>query len=119
SPVEKDLEFDLAAFGMIGLETALPLVLRLVKEEVIPLTRAVELLTAGPARCFGLAGGHLGIGAPADVTVIDPDRSWTVGRSALQTKSLNSPFLGWELAGRAALTVVAGRVVHDLEGLAS
>jgi dihydroorotase len=116
SPVEKDVEFDEAAFGMTGLETALPLVLALVTEGVIPLARAIALLTTSPARCFGLTAGTLAEGAPADVTVIDLDRSWSFGRATSQSKSMNSPFQG-PLRGRAALTLFGGRVVHDLDGV--
>src|SRR5688572_9099703 len=111
SPVEKELEFDNAAFGMTGLETALPLLLRLVAEKVIELPRAVELLTSSPARCFGLPAGKLAEGMPADLTVVDPDRRWRV--EATRSKSRNTPFWGQEMVGRAVLTVVAGRVVHD------
>ncbi len=119
SPVEKDLEFDDAAFGMIGLETALPLILRLVDDGVISLPRAVALFTASPARCFGLdreGVGRLAEGAPADVTVFDPGRAWTASRAELRSKSLNTPFADRELRGRAVLTLVGGKVVHDLDG---
>ncbi len=114
SPVEKDLEFDDAAFGMTGLETALPLVLALVREGVIPLARAIALLTAQPARCFGLEAGTLAEGAVADVTVIDADRAWSFGRDTSLSKSMNSPFQG-PLVGRAVLTLLGGRPVHDLD----
>jgi dihydroorotase len=110
SPVEKELEFDHAAFGMVGLETALPLVLRLVEEKVVSLHRAIDLLTSSAARCFGLEAGHLVEGGAADLTVIDPDRGYKL--DALRSKSKNSPFLGWELRGQAILTLVEGRVVH-------
>jgi dihydroorotase len=116
SAVEKELEFDHAAFGMIGLETAFALTLRLVDEQVIELRRAIELLTSGPARCFGLdreGVGALTIGLPADVTVLDPDRRWTVDRARMKSKSRNTPFHGWELRGRALLTLVGGKAVHD------
>ena len=117
SPVEKDLEFDQAAFGLIGLETALPLVLALVRDGVIPLERAVSLLTDGPARCFGLAGaGRLVEGGAADIVVVDPDAVWTVTAAALRSKSKNTPFLGREMRGAATLTLVGGKVVHgDIE----
>jgi dihydroorotase len=111
SPVEKELEFDHAAFGVIGLETALPLVLRLVAEGVITLPRAIELLTSGPARAFGLEAGTLAEGGPADVTIVDPDRPWRV--EAMRSKSKNSPFLGWDLKGKAVFTVCDGRIIHE------
>jgi dihydroorotase len=113
SPVEKELEFDHAAFGMVGLETALPLVLGLVAEGLIPLARAVALMTIGPARCFGLDAGRLVEGGPADLVVVDPDRVWTIEPAALRSKSKNTPFLGRPLRGRAALTLVGGAIVHE------
>jgi dihydroorotase len=109
---EKELEFDHAAFGMIGLETALPLCLRLVEEKVLTLPQLVAKLTVGAARQFELSGGTLARGAAADVTVFDPEAGWRVDATALRSKSRNTPFRGWELRGRVALTVVGGRVVH-------
>jgi dihydroorotase len=113
SPVEKQIEFDRAAFGMIGLETAVPLVLALVQGGALGLGQAVRLLSAGPARALGLPGGTLAEGAPADVTVLDLDRRFTLDPAALHSKSRNTPFLGRELRGRAMLTVVAGAVAHE------
>jgi dihydroorotase len=117
SLVEKELEFDQAAFGLIGLETALPLTLALVRDGVIPLERAVSLLTDGPARCFGLHGaGRLVEGGIADLVVVDPDQVWTVTAAGLRSKSKNTPFLGREMRGAAILTIVGGKVVHgDIE----
>lgn len=120
SPVEKDLEFDQAAFGMVGLETALPLTLSLVREGVVSLARAIELLTIGPARAFGLdreGVGALAEGTAADVVVIDPDLELAVTPEALLSKSKNSPFLGQTLRGRAILTILGGRPVYDLNGV--
>ena len=71
--------------------------------------------TSRPAEIFDLPGGHLGPGAPADVTVIDPEARWTVRQEGLRSRSKNSPFAGWEVVGRAALTVVGGKVVHAVE----
>jgi dihydroorotase len=115
SPVEKELEFDNAAFGMTGLETALPLVLALVAERVIDLGRAVALLTSSAARCFGLDAGRLVEGGAADLTVIDPARRWRY--DATRSKSRNSPFWGRELTGAATLTLVGGRPAHDVDGV--
>jgi len=122
SPVEKDLEFECAAPGMLGLETALPLVLALVRRGAISLHRAIELLTSGPARTFGLdagGAGGLAVGVPADVCVIDPGRTWTVAPGELASKSKNTPFVGAAMEGRAVLTVVGGRIAHDLDGRAA
>jgi len=114
-PDEKCVEFSRAPFGVIGLETALPVCLdRLVHKKVIGLPRLVELFTTGPARVLHLDKGTLAVGADADVTVLDPDRLTTIAPEAFRSKSRNTPFKGWTLRGMAVMTVVAGRVVHDL-----
>lgn len=110
---EKDLEYDYAASGMIGLETALSLGLRLVEEKVIDLTTLIARLTCGPARVLGLDVGTLAVGARADITVFDAAARWTVAPAELHSKSYNTPFLGWDLPGRVCHTVVGGRVVHS------
>ena len=121
SAVEKDVEFDHAAFGMIGLETALPLVLELVRDRVIDLMAAVALMTARPARAFRLGDGvgSLQIGAPADLAVIDPDFAWTVDRSQLVSRSHNTPFHGRAVRGAAVLTLLDGRPTFDRGGVLS
>jgi dihydroorotase len=101
---------------MIGLETALSVVLGLVGKGAITLARGVELLTNSAARCFGLDAGTLRVGGPADVCVLDPGRVWTVEAAQLASKSKNTPLAGLELTGRAVLTVVGGAVMHDLDG---
>jgi dihydroorotase len=116
SPVEKELEFECAAPGMLGLETALPIILDFVRMGTLDDKRAIAALTRGPARAFGLPGGALAVGAVADVTVIDPERPLVLTADAIASKSKNSPFLGQTLAGRAVLTLVEGRVVYDLDG---
>jgi dihydroorotase len=116
SGLEKDVEFDCAAFGMIGFETALGVVLRLVHEGSLKLEEAIRRLTDGPARCFHLPGGRLTEGGPADVTLIDLDRAWTVDPTKMRSKSRNSPFAGWQLKGKAVLTIVNGRIVYDDRG---
>jgi dihydroorotase len=110
---EKHVEFDHAPFGITGLETAVSLSLdRLVHRGVIPLSRLVELLTIGPARILGLAGGTLGPGAPADVTLLAPDARVTVRAAAMRSRSRNTPFDGWQLRGAAAATIVDGRLLY-------
>lgn len=118
SPNQKNLEFDCAAFGIVGLETALPIALGLVKEGVITLPRAIELLTSGPARTLKLPGGTIPEGAPADLVLVDPEREWVVDAQSLQTKSKNTPFSGKTVRGRALLTLVSGRVLSDKDGAA-
>jgi dihydroorotase len=109
---EKALEFDRAPFGIVGLETAVPLCLdRLVHAGVVSLSRLVELLSVNPARLLGVPGGTLVEGGPADLTVLAPEASVTITASALRSKSKNTPFDGWTLRGAAAATIVAGRVV--------
>jgi dihydroorotase len=112
---EKMVEFDRAPFGITGLETAVPLVFdRLVHTGRISLARAVELLSVNPARVFGLPGGSLAEGAPADLVVLDPDRRTTINAAQQRTKARNTPFHGWELRGGVALTIVGGRIVHRM-----
>ncbi len=110
SVLEKEVEFAQAACGLIGLETALPLTLRLVRRGIINWLRMAELLSLNPARILGLPGGQLRPGSPADITVIDPELSWRVTPEGLKSRSKNSPFLGWEMKGAAILTLVRGRV---------
>jgi len=112
SAVEKDLEFDYAANGIIGLETALPLSLKLAHDGHLSLMQVIEKFTIQPARILGLNRGRLEVGACADLTLIDLEREATIEVKAFRSKSRNSPFQGWRLKGFAALTVVAGRIVY-------
>ncbi len=107
---EKNVEFNIAMNGIVGLETALPLALRLVAEGVLPLADLVDRLTAGPARAIGIPRGSLNEGAAADVTIIDPELEWTVEPQTLQSKSKNTPFGGWKMKGAALYTIVGGKV---------
>jgi dihydroorotase len=116
SILEKEVEFDAAANGIIGLETALPLGLALVRENVLEPTRFIELMSVNPARILGLPGGTLSPGAAADLTVIDPQRQFVYSADQVVSKSHNTPFLGWKLQGRAVLTMVGGTIRHDLLG---
>jgi dihydroorotase len=111
---EKEMEFELAAFGITGLETALALAItKLHKEKHIPLARVVELLTAGPARCFDLRGrGSLARGCFADVTIFDPKKRWTFEAEKSLSKSKNTPFDGWQFTGKVVATIVGGIIVH-------
>ncbi len=112
---EKDIEFDLAMNGIIGLETSLPLSLRLVDDGVLTLPELVEKMSCAPARILGLARrGTLVPGSVADITVIDPECVWTVEADKLASKSKNSPFLGWEMKGKAVYTILAGKIVNPL-----
>ena len=119
SAIEKDTDFDAAAFGMIGLETAVGLTWQLVDSGQLPLRRAVELLTSGPAKVFGFdksGAGSLSVGSPADIAVLDVKTPWVVDRDAMKSKSKNTPFHGRELSARAVITFLDGRITHDLKG---
>ncbi|HLL06088.1 MAG TPA: dihydroorotase [Myxococcaceae bacterium] len=111
--LDKQVEFEKGINGIIGLETALGLTLTLVHEGVLSPNRAVELLTDGPAKAFGLPGGHLAPGAPADVALIDPNVEWAVDAERFFSKSRNTPFQGRRLKGRVTQTWVGGRLVFD------
>jgi dihydroorotase len=110
---EKQVEFDRAPFGIVGLETAVPLSLdRLVHSGLIPLSRLVELLSVNPARILRVPGGALTPGAPADLTILAPDLRVRIDARAMRSKSTNTPFDGWELRGGVAATIVGGRLVY-------
>ena len=113
SELEKKVEFDLAAFGVIGLETSLGLILKLVREGVLELARAVEAMTAAPSAAFGLGGGSLIKGGPADICVIDLDQKWLVEPGKFKSRSRNCPFAQSELTGRAVYTILDGRPTHS------
>ena len=113
---EKEVEFDAAPFGIVGLETELGLFIELLfhRHKTIGLPRLIEMLTINPARLLGLESGTLSLGAPADITLIDPDLEWTVDAGTFQSTSRNTPFHGWKLKGRAVRTIVAGKTVWQL-----
>jgi dihydroorotase len=109
---DKRVEYDHAAFGIVGLETAIPLAVdRLLAPGVIDATRFVQLFSVNPARVLGLPGGSLAPGEPADITVIDLQKKKSVEPARFATKGRNTPFAGWALKGWPVMTVVAGNVV--------
>jgi dihydroorotase len=109
---EKNVEFDRAPFGIVGLETAVPLSIdRLVHAGLIRLPKLVELLSVNPARILRVPGGSLSEGAPADITILAPELRVRVKASAMRSRSKNTPFDGWELRGGIAATVVGGRTL--------
>jgi len=111
---EKNVEFDIAPFGVIGLETAFPVCYdRLVRAKVIGIDRLIDLMSCGPARIFNLPGGTLKPGAPGDVTLLDLDAPFKVA-AAFQSKASNSPFVGEALRGRAMTTIVGGAIRYDI-----
>jgi dihydroorotase len=113
---EKEVEFDQAPFGIVGLETELGLVIDLLvrKHRKIDIARLIEMYTVEPAKLLRLEAGTLSVGAPADITLIDPNLEWTVEIDQFQSASRNSPFEGWELKGRAVRTIVSGKTVWKL-----
>ena len=111
---EKQVEFERASMGIIGLETALPIALTVLYHHFnLPLWRIVELLSSGPARVFGLTDlGTLAPGAHADVTIFDAENKWTYDASQSRSKSRNTPYDGWSFTGKVVATIVAGKVVY-------
>lgn len=110
---EKDVEFNAALNGIVGLETSLPLSLSLVADGTLTLPQLIEKMSCNPSRILNLGRGTLQAGAPADITVIDPAAVWTVEAEKLASKSKNSPFLGWSLTGAARATIVGGKVAYS------
>jgi|UniRef100_A0A7V6A2R2 dihydroorotase len=115
SVLEKDVEFAAAAFGLIGLETSLGLSLKLVHEGVLTLSQVIMKMSTSPARILGIPGGALAPGAPADITLIDPNKEWTVDAGQFASKSRNCPFQGWKLKGRAVGTILGGKIITQEE----
>ena len=112
---EKELEFDYAPFGMIGLETTIGLtVTELIRNGVIGWLQAVKCLSCAPARILSIPGGNFDIGSTADLTIVDPDLEWTVRPDDFKSLSKNSPYVGRKLFGKAVMTIVNGRVVYSM-----
>jgi dihydroorotase len=107
---EKSGEFDYVPFGIVGLETALGLTLKLVHEGILPMTEAIRKLSSNPASILKLNKGSLTIGSDADITIIDTKMDWTVDALLFKSRSRNTPFDGWKLKGRAVQTVVGGKL---------
>jgi dihydroorotase len=115
SSLEKECEFEEASPGLIGLELVIPVLLSLVQEGVIPLSRFVDALTRAPSAVVGIDAPSLRVGAPADITVIHPDREHVVEPERLKSKSKNSPFVGRTYRGAVELTLLRGRVAFARE----
>jgi len=114
TPEEKRVEFDSAPFGVVGLETALSVLLtRLVRPGLLSLMEVLRRLSTTPAAILGLAGGRLELDAPGDLVLIDLDRRWTVDPAMFASKSRNTPFAGWELQGKAVMTIVGGEIKYS------
>jgi dihydroorotase len=111
---DKQSDFHKAAFGMVGLEISLPLMLLLVDEGLITPLRLIEAMSTKPAHLLGLPGGTLEPGAAADITLIDPDRPFVIKPELFVSKGRNTPFAQWKVPGRAVRTIVAGKTVFNL-----
>jgi dihydroorotase len=111
---EKNVEFDRAPFGIVGLETAVSITLdKLVRTKLITLSRMVELLSVNPAKILHVSGGTLSPGAPADITILAPDLKVTIDKTTLVSKSKNTPFHGWSFTGGVAATIVGGKIAYS------
>jgi dihydroorotase len=113
---EKEVEFDQAPFGIIGLETELGLFVDILvhKRKAVSINRLIKMFTLEPAKLLKIESGTLSIGARADITLIDPDLEWTVDAPSFESLSRNTPFDGWKLKGRAVRTIVGGETVWQL-----
>ncbi len=115
SPEEKNVSFEKAPFGIVGLETAVPLTLRLIRQGVLTWPEAARKLSYAPAVLLGVAGGVLVEGAVADLTILDPEYSYVVEAENMKSKGKNSPFIGWGMKGITVITMVGGRIVWERE----
>lgn len=111
----KRREFEHASFGMLGLQTTLPITLSLVRAGKLSMKRAIEALTSAPARCFNMPHAGLKKGAVADITVIDPERSYVLAPEHILSKSKNTPLFGMTMQGHAASVLIGGRLVYSAE----
>jgi dihydroorotase len=107
---EKSGEFDYAPFGIVGLETAVGLTLRLVEDGVLSFSEAIRKLSFNPAAILKIGTGTLAPNSDGDITIIDPGAAWVVDSTQFKSKARNTPFNGWKLKGRAVQTIVRGRL---------
>ncbi len=117
SVVEKEVEYDQAEFGMVGLETAMPLYHRLVVDGKMALSRMIEAMTVKPAEVLGISKGTLKVGSDADITLFDPNFKYSLDKTKFKSKSQNTPFNGWPVQGKVCYTIVSGKVVFTGEHL--
>jgi len=111
--VDKQVEYSAACFGIVGLETLLPLTMRLVEQNILTLEKAVDMLTARPSALFNLNKGTLAKGADADVVIFDPRAEYVIDASTFKSRSKNTPFNGWTVRGKVMHTLVAGETVYS------
>ncbi len=111
---EKEIEFEFAAFGIIGLETLLPIAMaELIHSKLLSWPELVKKVSLNPSRILGLDRGTLSEGQVADITIIDPDKEWTYKKENIKSKSKNSPFIDWQFKGRAVYTIIGGKISSD------
>ncbi|MBM4302865.1 MAG: dihydroorotase [Deltaproteobacteria bacterium] len=110
---DKEVEYDHAEFGMVGLETAFPLYYRVALQKGVSLKRIVSAMTHKPAEIIGIPKGTLKIGADADITIFDPDMKYRINKNDFRSKSKNTPFDGWDVQGKVRYTIVAGKIVYQ------
>jgi dihydroorotase len=110
---DKEVEFEFAAFGITGLETSFALGLRLVDDSIITLNQLLLKMSTNPARILNIPKGTLKIGADADITIIDLDKHWSVDRNGLRSKGKNTPFDGWNMKGKAIMTIMGGEIKYQ------
>ena len=115
-PDAKLAPFSVTDPGASALETLLPLTIRLVEDGLLPLSGAIARVTCQPASILGIDAGTLGVGRPADVCIFDPDEYWILTREGMVSRGVNSPFIGWELRGRVAYTLLGGKIVYKGQG---
>jgi dihydroorotase len=113
----KNVEFEYASFGIIGLETAVSIAIdRLVNSGLISINRLVEMFSVNPAKILRIQGGNLSVGSKADITILDLNCNITVDKNAFRSRSRNTPFNGWKLKGAPVMTIVDGKIVWSLKG---
>lgn len=110
---EKEVEYDQAAFGMVGLETAFPLYYRLISDRGVSLNRVISAMTIRPAEIIGIPKGTLRVGNEADVTIFDPNLTYKLDKAQFRSKSINTPFHGTDVRGKVRYTIVRGKIVFD------
>jgi len=110
---DKEVEYDHAEFGMVGLETAFPLYYRVALQKGVSLKRIISAMTHKPAEIIGIPKGTLKVGADADITIFDPEMKYRIDKNEFRSKSRNTPFDGWDVQGKVRYTIVAGKVVYS------
>jgi len=110
---DKEVEYDHAEFGMVGLETAFPLYYRIALKKGVSLNRIISAMTQKPAEIIGIPKGTLKLGADADITIFDPEMKYRIDKKEFRSKSKNTPFDGWDVQGKVRYTIVAGKVIYS------